>query len=190
MNRLNLVGQKYNRLLVLESVTPINGRTAWKCECDCGKIKIIKTEELRSGGTKSCGCWNDEQRAQRASKMYSKRKRYSPQESSARKVWKSRYNEMPFEDFYEISQNKCYYCSCLPSNTLNAAVKHSSRQMKDQGAFLYNGLDRIDNSSPHSKDNCVPCCKYCNYSKRERSLELFKEWVIKLYNNFILHSEE
>ena len=36
MNALNLVGQKYGRLTVLERVDNVKGRVAWKCECDCG----------------------------------------------------------------------------------------------------------------------------------------------------------
>lgn len=28
-----------------------------------------------------------------------------------------------------------------------------------------NGLDRIDSSKGHTKENCVPCCKECNQAK-------------------------
>ena len=53
--------------------------------------------------------------------------------------------------------------------------------MKQNGDFIYNGLDRIDNSKNHSKENCVACCKYCNYAKRERSFSEFKEWINRVY---------
>lgn len=185
MNKLDLTGQKYHRLTVLECANSINGRSAWKCQCDCGNYKIIKTEELRSGGTKSCGCLNTEQRSLRAENMYSKCIKYTPLEATARSVWRKNYIEMPFEDFYIISQKLCYYCNAKPSNIQNMAYKHSSQKMKDNGFFIYNGLDRLDNFKPHSISNCVACCKYCNYAKRERSIDEFKDWLVKTYNHFV-----
>jgi len=182
MKKLNLVGQKYNRLTVLKESKPINGRTTWECKCDCGNIKIIKTEELRSNGTKSCGCLNDDKRSVRAENMYSKNVKYEPIEASARRVWRSRYREISFEDFIELSQLNCFYCKSLPSNNQNGSDKKSSNNMKENGNFIYNGLDRIDNSLPHTKENCVPCCKWCNFSKRERTTAEFIEWINRVYN--------
>lgn len=185
MRKLDLTGQKYHRLTVLEIASAINGRSAWRCQCDCGTIKIIKTDDLRSGDTKSCGCWNSEQRSKRAVNMYSKCIKYSPEEASARRVWRNNYEEMEFEDFHIISQQPCYYCGEMPSNIQNGADKKSSENMKKNGNFTYNGLDRLDNTKPHSKENCVACCKWCNYAKRERTVEEFKEWLTKAYKFFV-----
>lgn len=184
MRKLDLTGQKYYRLTVLESVAAVNGRSAWKCQCDCGIIKIVKTDDLRSGDTKSCGCWNQEQRSKRAENMYSKCVKYTPEEASARYIWKKRYSEMSFEDFYSLSQNNCHYCNEPPSNNQNVATKYSSQNMKDSGYFTYNGLDRLDSTKPHSKENCVACCKYCNYAKRERTVEEFKLHVLSIYSHW------
>lgn len=30
-----------------------------------------------------------------------------------------------------------------------------------------NGLDRIDNSKGHTKENCVPCCRECNQARMD-----------------------
>lgn len=58
--KINLLGQKIGRLTVLEPVDNIKGRTAWKCQCDCGNIINVTTKSLRSGNTKSCGCLQKE----------------------------------------------------------------------------------------------------------------------------------
>ena len=38
-----------------------NGKIYWKCQCDCGKIKSIKSSSLRRGEITSCGCYRTEQ---------------------------------------------------------------------------------------------------------------------------------
>ena len=58
-NRLDLVGQKINMLLVLEAVKKPDNRKQvfWKCRCDCGNITVIPTGCLRRKRTTfSCGC--------------------------------------------------------------------------------------------------------------------------------------
>ena len=51
----NILGQRFGKLIVIGPVESA-GRTAWLCQCDCGKIKEIKTGYLKSGRTRSCGC--------------------------------------------------------------------------------------------------------------------------------------
>lgn len=53
---IDLTGQKYGRLTVIERVENINGRVAWKCKCDCGNEINVIAKSLRNGNTKSCGC--------------------------------------------------------------------------------------------------------------------------------------
>lgn len=56
-----LEGKRFGKLTVLEQVDSIREdsgmlRTAWKCQCDCGNIVTVKTLNLNSGDTTSCGC--------------------------------------------------------------------------------------------------------------------------------------
>lgn len=59
----DLVGQKFNRLLVISRGTSArqwgdNSRVTWNCQCDCGEfVTGIPAHTLKSGGTKSCGCY-------------------------------------------------------------------------------------------------------------------------------------
>lgn len=54
----NLVGQRFGKLVVLERANEntSNGGAIWVCQCDCGTIKNIPGECLRSGVSMSCGC--------------------------------------------------------------------------------------------------------------------------------------
>ena len=57
----DLTNKKFGRLLVLSrSENTKGGKSTWKCLCDCGKNKIVESHHLKSGKTKSCGCFNIE----------------------------------------------------------------------------------------------------------------------------------
>lgn len=58
MAKINLVGQKFNRLTVLEDTgkRTSGGNVIWKCQCECGNIKEAVGSDLKRGNIKSCGC--------------------------------------------------------------------------------------------------------------------------------------
>lgn len=56
-----MIGQKFGRLIVLSEGdvhTSPNGTRFRRviCRCECGKEKLIRTNNLRNGTTRSCGC--------------------------------------------------------------------------------------------------------------------------------------
>lgn len=60
-NLIDLTGMRFGKLTVLCR----NGRTRnkavlWRCECDCGGEKDVAGGKLKSGWTKSCGCYQVE----------------------------------------------------------------------------------------------------------------------------------
>ena len=64
MSAINdLTGQKFGRLRVvrLTSMRSKEKGTIWECRCDCGKISFVRSNNLVSGSTKSCGCFRNEQ---------------------------------------------------------------------------------------------------------------------------------
>ena len=62
----SLIGQKFNRLTVLEYILPQdrtnsnNSGACYLCECECGELTIVRASDLRRGTVKSCGCYNKE----------------------------------------------------------------------------------------------------------------------------------
>lgn len=55
---MNLIGQRFTRLLVIKRSVRASrhGNCFWECLCDCGTRKDIKQSSLRTGATRSCGC--------------------------------------------------------------------------------------------------------------------------------------
>ena len=60
---IDLTNQRFGRLVVLYHDTnrPPNGGSYWICQCDCGKIKSVKSSSLRRGDIVSWGCYRTEQ---------------------------------------------------------------------------------------------------------------------------------
>lgn len=51
-------GNRYGLLTVLyRGPNSKDGRVQWHCRCDCGKEVDVVAKNLRSGNTKSCGCY-------------------------------------------------------------------------------------------------------------------------------------
>lgn len=58
MGRENLVGMKFDHLLVLKrDDTRKIIHSYWLCQCDCGTICSVAGTHLKTGHTKSCGCY-------------------------------------------------------------------------------------------------------------------------------------
>lgn len=62
MARIELAGQRFGRLVVLEFAgrEKGNGNALWKCQCDCGNVVVTSGHRLRKGITTSCGCYRRE----------------------------------------------------------------------------------------------------------------------------------
>lgn len=54
--KLDLTGQRFDKLIVLRPSENIGVKATWVCRCGCGQEIIVRTNSLRSGHTKSCGC--------------------------------------------------------------------------------------------------------------------------------------
>jgi 5-methylcytosine-specific restriction endonuclease McrA len=90
--------------------------------------------------------------------------------------------DITLEQFYYLSQLNCFYCNAIPTNRINTPLndKKASQQAKEQGWFIYNGLDRIDCSKGHILDNIVVACKFCNIAKGEMSFDEFMTWAKRI----------
>ena len=180
------IGDKFNRLLIVSFDCKKNKRNYWNCCCECGTLITVAASHLRTGHTKSCGCLKTNKKSQKLKdQIGDSLRKYEPRIASARRVWKSyKYNgdencTITFDKFYELSQANCYYCGIKPSNKYNYFLlkKNSSNKAKQNGDFIYNGMDRSDNQLSHTDENCVACCTICNRAKNNRTLVEFKNYI-------------
>ena len=90
--------------------------------------------------------------------------------------------DLSMEEFYYLSQQPCHYCGLIKSNLANRIPRdyQTSEEKIQAGNYYYNGLDRLDSSLDHSRNNIVPCCKYCNFAKGKLSLKEFQTWMLRV----------
>lgn len=78
------------------------------------------------------------------------------------------------DEFKIFIKNNCYYCGSEPKQT---------SKTYENGIFIYNGLDRVDNLKGYDLNNVVTCCQSCNRAKLQMTLNEFKYWVKMIYLN-------
>ena len=53
------INDKVSRWTILERLSK-NGRVYYRCKCECGTIKDVRADHLKSGKSRSCGCLQKE----------------------------------------------------------------------------------------------------------------------------------
>lgn len=76
---IDLTGQKFGRLTVLYRGEKVkSGQSVkWYCKCDCGNYCWVDSGSLKSGNTKSCGCYKLEIVTNNGRKKLGKRKKFN-----------------------------------------------------------------------------------------------------------------
>jgi hypothetical protein len=149
-NFIDLTGQTFGRLTVIKEDSVVKEKTMWLCQCLCGKITKVPTNNLRNGTSSSCGCLRKELLIKRIQK-HGMAKANSAHRHRLYKIWsgmKTRCHNknekayknyggrgitvcdewLKFEPFYEWATKNGYY------DTLE--------------------IDRIDNNGNYEPSNC------------------------------------
>lgn len=142
---LDLVGEKYGRLMVLEYAhrNP-RGKSMWKCRCDCGNTKVVLGTHLTSGHTTSCGCYNEDIIKSRvATHGMSKTRLYN--------IWR-------------VMRKRCGYENATNYENYGAKGIRVCDEWHDYSKFrdwaMSHGysdnltIDRVDNNKGYTPENC------------------------------------
>lgn len=150
---IDIAGEKYGRLSVL-SFSEIRKHVAyWNVRCDCGKELVVSSNALRTGNTKSCGCWLKDhptrlkhgKRYTRLNRVYKgmKERCYSPNHKKYSfyggqgiGICREWLGENGFQNFYDWAYSNGYK-EDIASNGVNRIT-----------------LDRIDGTKDYSPENC------------------------------------
>lgn len=180
----NLTGQIFGRLTVLKFIEKTRRRVAiYECRCECGQIKKVQSNTLKSGQTKSCGCLHKE-----TVRLNEKKRTIGYGVAAANGVilmYKQAAKDrnldwaLTKDEAIQLMSKECYYCGAAPTQRKITA--------SDTGIYIHNGIDRVNNSIGYILTNCVPCCKFCNYAKRNVTKDEFFAHIKRIYDK---HKEE
>lgn len=185
--RADISGLVNGKLVVLwPTIEKRHSEVMWTCLCECGKIVRVRRSSLvaKKESTKSCGCLvvvlNPLPKGETGfNTLYN---RY--------KVKQGKDRNLSFllskEEFKKLVLSSCFYCGQIPSNIITPVTKGKISDFAwKNGKFTYNGLDRLNNKLGYILNNCVPCCKPCNYAKNTMTFEEFKMWAMNVAKVFL-----
>ena len=90
---------------------------------------------------------------------------------------KQRDFTLTFEEFLILTKQNCYLCGSAPNS-----IRYSKSY---NGAYIYNGVDRVNSEYGYHIWNVQPCCGDCNFMKRNLLLD---EFMLKVTKIFELHA--
>lgn len=155
MIKYDLVGKKFGKLTVVESLRSVNQARMWKCNCDCGGVKITSTKMLNSRQCVTCGC-----------SKYTRARKHGMANTKVYQVWFAmvkRTTSVKSKDWY------LYGGRGIGINKNWLKFVNFWRDMKNgykEGLYL----DRKNNEKGYSKDNCrwVDAITQANNTRRNR----------------------
>ena len=145
--RTKLYGKTFGRLTVLDW----EGNGKWRCRCECGNEILVKTDNLNSGNTKSCGCLQKE-KTSKANFISLVGEKYGKL-TVIERVENNRYDQI------------CYKCKCecggeviVSGSNLKKGNTNSCGCLKSKGEMIINNWlqkNNIDFRSQYSFKDCI-----------------------------------
>lgn len=137
---IDLTGERFGRLTVIEKIPSNNTNARWLCKCDCGNYTDVLGTTLRRGESKSCGCL-------RADEMKKKMTTHGHSKERLATIWYSMKQRCRFREDYAGRGIKV--CSEW-EDSFDAFYKWSM----ENGYANDLSIDRINNDGDYEPGNC------------------------------------
>ncbi len=142
---VDISGQTFGRLSVIERAGNARGRALWRCACSCGHTIVVRSDTLRLGRTRSCGCSKDGQHL--VTHGHAKRKGERSRTYSIWLAMKRRCSSKREESFKYYGGRGITVCASWATSFENF--------LQDMGEVPPgSSIDRIDNNGNYEPGNC------------------------------------
>ncbi len=139
MRRIDVSGERFSKLVAIEYF----GKSYWTCRCDCGNIKVIHLQKMKSGWTKSCGCIQKEWARDRQYK-------HGKTRTSIYRIYRGMLRRC-----YDVDNPAYHNYGGRGIDVCGRWLESFSNFYSDMGDKPENmSLDRINNNKGYSLENC------------------------------------
>ena len=150
-NFKDLTGQRFGKLVVIKRaedyIVPNTNKkeVQWLCQCDCGNKTIARGSQLRSGHTKSCGCYSIE-----------KSTKHGQYKTRLYKIWlgmRSRCYNKNTANYYRYGGRGIKVCDEW-NNSFESFMDWALKNGYDEDGGRNCTINRIDNDGNYCPENC------------------------------------
>ena len=155
----DLIGKQFGRLTVIDYAGKMGTKNYWICECSCSEKNTIKvrSDSLKSGTSKSCGC-------------YMKERTY---ETQFKDLTNQKFGKLLILDEIKIRKNKktLFLCRC-----------DCGREVQMFSTNLINNSSKSCLQCANKNNNGWRYDEWNNHSKNSKCFDSFKVYIIKCWN--------
>ena len=165
--RVDIAGKVFSEIYTAIEIADAtdNRHPKWKVKCFRGHVFTSTYSDLNRGRKKLCpDCRLYESNLSPVKSLYSNYQRGALKRGLA--------FELQLSEFQFLIEKDCQYCGAKPSQY------YKKKDMKV--GLYYNGIDRRVNTIGYKLNNCLTCCKFCNYAKGKSTPDEFDAWVSRL----------
>lgn len=165
--RLNLIGQKFGRLTVIEFICVKKKNSYFLCKCNCGNEKVIKGQDLKTNQTKSCGCLVKENRSKGLSRTHGMSKTQFYHTWNAMKGRCQKPNDKNYKHYGGRGITVCE--RWLKFENFRDDMYESYKEHYDKYGRKNTQIDRIKNDGDYKLSNCQWATKIQNQNNRRNN---------------------
>lgn len=174
---IDMTGKKYGRLTVLKlDHKDKRNECFWLCRCDCGNTTIVSGYKLRTGHTRSCGCYREETRGDH-------HRSHGMTDTKLYTIWcnmKARCHNPKNDMYYRYGARGIQVCDEW-RNSFDTFMEWANKAGYREGL----SIERVDIDKGYNPENCRWITKKEQYLNRSDShlvtafgkTQTIKEWA-------------
>ena len=145
---MDWTGKKFGKLTPIKRMTEFQKATRYECVCDCGNVTMVRSHNLTSGHTKSCGCIGSQNSALTG---FNSSYRHGQSRTKEYKAWismKSRCYDANYENFASYGGRGIKVCERWLNSFENFLADMGLKPNENYS------LDRIEVNENYEPLNC------------------------------------